>query len=383
MSFLKKHYEKIILTFLLIVFVAVLVLQIGILLQGKSVTSDDLKIPKKAPDYTRVNPKDVKYDVTGLLVGSDSQWASGKSRSPEASPIFTDLCVPISLAKCPYCERMVPIGDFPPAGSEKIGHCSYCGANLPARPKPVVEIHDLDKDGIPDEVEDANGLNKNDPSDAQKDMDGDGFTNLEEYLNGTDMKDPKSRPSSYAKKLYVVEIMKRDLNMVLTKVGARGEDRSKWEIHMDVVENGRKRTRFYNIGSVIKSDDGEFKILDILIDSRNEAKPEEEGRPKVIIQKIGSEDKLVAEIGRRIAEPREKITLLYGVTNKQITLYQGDSITLGDESSGLEKFIAVSSNPSARTVQLKREDGQIFEIKPLEAPGGAPNEMRPDSGESR
>lgn len=42
---------------------------------------------------------------------------------------------------------------------------------------------DSDHDGMPDEWEDANGLDKNNSSDRNGDADGDGYTNLEEYLN--------------------------------------------------------------------------------------------------------------------------------------------------------------------------------------------------------
>ena len=43
---------------------------------------------------------------------------------------------------------------------------------------------DTDGDGMPDEWEKANGLNPNDPSDANKDCTGDGYTNIEKYING-------------------------------------------------------------------------------------------------------------------------------------------------------------------------------------------------------
>lgn len=43
---------------------------------------------------------------------------------------------------------------------------------------------DSDNDGMPDEWEIANGLNPNDPSDANGDCNGDGYTNIEKYING-------------------------------------------------------------------------------------------------------------------------------------------------------------------------------------------------------
>ena len=47
---------------------------------------------------------------------------------------------------------------------------------------------DSDDDGMPDAWEKANGLNPNDPSDANKDCTGDGYTNIEKYINGIDTK---------------------------------------------------------------------------------------------------------------------------------------------------------------------------------------------------
>ena len=43
---------------------------------------------------------------------------------------------------------------------------------------------DTDGDGMPYEWEKANGLNPNDPSDANGDCNGDGYTNIEKYING-------------------------------------------------------------------------------------------------------------------------------------------------------------------------------------------------------
>src|SRR6185369_12599050 len=49
---------------------------------------------------------------------------------------------------------------------------------------------DTDGDGLPDAWELANGLNPNDPTDADRDLDGDGISNRTEYLAGTYAFDP-------------------------------------------------------------------------------------------------------------------------------------------------------------------------------------------------
>jgi hypothetical protein len=52
---------------------------------------------------------------------------------------------------------------------------------------------DSDGDGMTDEYEDANGLNKFDPDDRLLDRDGDGQTNLDEFTAGTSANNPNSR----------------------------------------------------------------------------------------------------------------------------------------------------------------------------------------------
>ena len=105
------------------------------------------KLPKKNP----------YGDVSGLAVKSQDKDGNFKYRRlPKDSyklGIITDPC---------------QMGGFP----------EYKGT-------PYV---DSDNDGMPDEWEIANGLNPNDPSDANKDCNGDGYTNIEKYINGINTK---------------------------------------------------------------------------------------------------------------------------------------------------------------------------------------------------
>ena len=127
------------------------------------------------PYYEKKLPKDGYGDLTGLSpksMGEDGQFKY--RRLPKDSykqGIITDIR---------------QMGGFP----------EYKGT-------PYV---DTDGDGMPDEWEIANGLNPNDPSDANKDCTGDGYTNIEKYINGistkhkVDWRDMKNNYDTLAEK---------------------------------------------------------------------------------------------------------------------------------------------------------------------------------------
>ena len=127
------------------------------------------------PYYVQNLPEDAYGDLSGLSpksIGKDGQFSHRRmAKDSYKLGIITDVR---------------QMGGFP----------EYKGT-------PYV---DTDGDGMPDEWEIANGLNPNDPSDANGDITGDGYTNIEKYINGistkhyTDWKDLRNNYDTLAAK---------------------------------------------------------------------------------------------------------------------------------------------------------------------------------------
>ncbi len=75
---------------------------------------------------------------------------------------------------------------FPDAVIDGVSQIRICGSGMVDDIK-LMGFIDSDGDGIPDSVEDANNLDKNDASDANADIDNDNLLNFEEILYNTDI----------------------------------------------------------------------------------------------------------------------------------------------------------------------------------------------------
>ncbi len=176
-SFLKLHYDKILV-------LASLLLLVGSLVALISGTSDANRerrlfrdeIDRMRPDNPHAEKiSDFTFAAADGMLGTPYVMATGGTFLVAAERVHCVQCrrpIRLDADECPYCRAKQPTGE-------------------------VADDWDSDRDGIPDAVETQLGLNPRDPTDAEGDMDKDGFTNLEEYLAGTDPKDPKDHPPKF------------------------------------------------------------------------------------------------------------------------------------------------------------------------------------------
>lgn len=362
MEFLKKHYEKIILTVFLILFVVSLFYLISVIREVKEKSVDRLQLPKVSPDQQPIDFNAEKYAPASLLAKS-GLWNKREKINPE-SIVFTDLVVPYEIAKCPHCERYVAKYYF----LNDPHKCQFCSGDLPEPPKvegPVTTGIDTDGDGITDADEKKFGLNPNDPKDAVLDNDGDGFPNFFEIERGFHPNDPKSHPP-LCLRLHVVRVYRTQLGIKLKRLQVKGENRGDWDIQIDVWARGRWNTRFVKLNDKIKVFNDEFTIID--------CKPKKEERfdekTKTNVEKDVSEvtiqqndDKIVMVVDQNVYAPRETVHLRDVAFGNEYKIGLDASFKIGDDRTGVENYKIISIDAKQNEVQVINEkDNKIYDI---------------------
>ena len=273
MSFFKKHYEKLILASLLVVFILSLLFMLKIV---KSGILDDIKATMPGNSYEQKDFKSEEFAVNDLIK-KDIKWfskveqqkLSGEENSSNISKngkvqLYNDFTNGAKVTFCPKCNLveesdedinthgLIPLWYMKSAGGNR---CPKCGAKLPDPMKQNKE-KDRDGDGIPDFIEIKLGMDPNDPADASKDIDGDGFPTLFEYKMKTDSQNKESYPAAY-NQLYVYSIKQQTLKFVLTSAYERAKG---WFLNFKIYDKRskvkQKEVIFFRDGKV--SDNGEI-----------------------------------------------------------------------------------------------------------------------------
>ena len=80
MEFIKRHYEKLLLAGLLIMFIGSMVYLAGIMRETGSIRLENLKIPTRAADFQMPDVKDPQYNCNSNLFGM-ARWDASKPRA--------------------------------------------------------------------------------------------------------------------------------------------------------------------------------------------------------------------------------------------------------------------------------------------------------------
>lgn len=393
MDFLKKHYEKLILLAVLVVFIVSMIFVLNTLDKTREVTEEDLKIRVRAADY-KGTAKDEKKVSEQWLAGK-FDWQRGEMRkSFKVQTCYSDLVQFVPLAICPgeNCGKLIPRSFF----DEK--NCPECGLLLKKPPerakyrRNVVTESDSDGDGMPNDYESKNNLDNNNPFDAQYDKDGDGFSNYYEMTMETDPSNPRSRPPLWTRlRLYAVArvVLPVSFRALMDNNSSVVKD---WDAQFNIQSINRRTgkprttTRMLKVGDDIRIEGRNYRL--VKIDRRKRAKTKEElasekhtkeaskgkSDDKFVDESIAyfeeqvrgdakyTPDKLEMQVGKTayssdrrpifvddglIPEERDKET-------NRMALAPGQKFQLGNRMTGIERYILHSFDDKKKMAVLHR-----------------------------
>ncbi len=224
-DWIRDHYEKAILM------VVLLILFISCVFLLQQIQTDK---ETAALNLSRIG---WKGSVVALQDTISFENILSEARAAAASSLAVSPRTTVSELRvaCVKCGRPIP---------HEALECPFC---LGVQP-PIVNIDtlDTDKDGVPDKIELAWGLNPQDPSDANGDLDSDGFTNLEEFSASTDPKNSASLPDPIVKlRVAGIKPVPFYLRFVSTSQFADGSIR--FQLNLQTLE----RTYFVKLGDVV------------------------------------------------------------------------------------------------------------------------------------
>ncbi|MDD5729121.1 MAG: hypothetical protein PHV59_11210 [Victivallales bacterium] len=372
MDFLKKHYEKLILALLLLVFVFLLFYLIDLSKSTRTITSKNLQIPVKDPNYQCVDFSRRDYQIRYIFT-NNCEWQKSKARVDQDN-IYSDLLVPYKCARCPFCNKVIPYFFFMGA-IDHPRHCPLCDKPLPRPPerdinRPVSEM-DRDDDGIPDVDEIKFGLNPDNPDDAFYDMDNDGFPNIYEYKKSTNLQKADSHPP-YPERLLLLEFRETLLPFVLKLVNTNGgkKDPADWVIQINEnVQDGQIKTRFEYLNSRMKLDNTYYNINKIdakHIEKRIGGTIVKEDKSKVYLKSTDGEYTITMQVGQKVFSPKPKAVIEDLATGKKYHVGAGDYISMpmvisadGNDPRD-RRGRNVSKTVKYRVVKVDRSEKQVI-----------------------
>lgn len=356
MNFLKRHYEKLILAVMLVIFLVSLFYQVDIITGENKITAQDLKLPPMHADFENTNFSDSKFDNKTIFLDKTA-WVKTVPKDPSIK-VHTDLLNNFEASRCPHCKKIVPRYFF----YNKPHKCPICSGDLPEPPPPdgvgpkLPENNgkgDADGDGIPDNVENMWGTNPN-VADSESDKDGDGFANIYEYKHNTDGSKVRSHPP-LCLRLYLQEIRRSPLDIKLKKITTYGEsDKNKWDVQVNT-KNGTK-SRFLVLGDTIKIGPKDYKLVDIVpktIQERRRNVMVKVDVSEIILKALKGNDTITAVRNTDVYSSKPQAALIDELDGREYVVEEGAKMTLGDNNTGRESYMVVKVDPTKERVTLQ------------------------------
>ena len=396
MQFLKRHYEKIILAALLLLFIGSLVYLIQIMDSTNDVTKADLNIPTRAPDYEETDFSKEAF-ATERIFMKDTQWNVSAARDP-ADKSFTDLINPFECARCPHCGRIVPLRDF----KEEPHKCPVCSGELkpPTIRTAATTINppkegDANGNGIPDIIEEKLGWDPKDPESGMSDTAGDGFSGVFKYKyfgsasGAAAIMNPRMHPPMYMR-LHVVALRKTLLDVILKKVVPAGTKGDEFDVQM-AVDNGAK-TLFKALNDKVTLDKRSYEIAKVMpkfTKLQQGSVIVEKDESRILLNSVDGKYTLEMKVGDPVYSPNPKAIVKDDGIDEELILDENDTFQMGTDKTGITRYKVTKIDIDKEKVELKdltSRAGKLYTIsktplmpKPHRKGGGfeAPSPDRP------
>lgn len=386
MNFFSTHYEKVILLSFLILFIILLLLQVNFVqdVQNQKINAIMQKAEPKT-DQVAVDFSTDNYKLDNVF-NSVAVWNKDLARMDKSK---TDLLSCFELAVCPFCNDLIRADEFPTNENPVKKACSICKEELKikqARSEKTVAVPegpdpakaDKNNNSVPDQWELTHRLYSSSADDIDRDHDNDGFTTWEEFKLGTNPRNAKSHPA------YIDCISFERLNVNVFNdlqfygvYDSRGENVKQWKLRMAHRQLKDRRRRFSDltIGSEFKHGNETFELV--------ECHPNDMRRPDnkstyVVIRRKGTKENIRCDYQKPVEDPIKTVTFKNSHPKGTFNCKVGDTFTLGNSSSGIERYKLVSATQSQAVVMNMKTKKQITvntvqKLRDVEARPGSNN----------